>query len=49
MCGVSTSDVVRLGGRYGQEAIFVWTPDEWAVLACSGGRRVAFGWSLDPG
>ncbi len=48
VCGVSTADVVRLGGRYGQEAIFVWTPDEWAVLACSGGRRVTFGWSLGP-
>jgi hypothetical protein len=48
VCGVSTADVARLGGRYRQEAVFAWTPDEWAILACTGGRRVAFGWSLDP-
>ena len=48
VCGVSTADVAQLGGRYRQEAVFVWTPDEWAILACTGRRRVAFGWSLDP-
>lgn len=48
VCGVSTADVARLGGRYRQEAVFVWTPDQWAILACTGGRRVACGWSLGP-
>ena len=46
--GISTTDAARLGGRYRQEAIFVWTPGEWTILACVGGRRVASGWSLDP-
>lgn len=46
--GVSEVDVVRLGGRYGQDAIFVWTPDAWTIVACAGGRRVASGWSLEP-
>jgi hypothetical protein len=40
-------DVVRvLGARYGQDAIFEWTPQEWAIVACPGGRREAFGWSV---
>ena len=41
--GVAKADVVRLGGRYRQDAVFVWTPDEWTILACAGGRRVAVG------
>jgi hypothetical protein len=37
-----------LGARYGQDAVFVWTPAEWAIVACTGGRRVASGWQLVP-
>ncbi len=40
-------EVVRaLGARFGQDAIFSWSPDEWAIVACAGTRRVAFGWAL---
>ncbi len=46
VCGVSEADVVALGGRYRQDAVFVWTPTAWTILACAGGRRVASGWSL---
>jgi hypothetical protein len=48
--GLSTANAVALGARYRQDAIFVWTPGEWVILACAGGRRLASGWSLtDPG
>ncbi len=48
VCGVSEADVVLLGGRYRQEAVFVWTPSAWTILACAGRRRVVSGWSLEP-
>jgi hypothetical protein len=38
--------VLALGVRYGQDAVFAWTPAEWAVVACRGGRRLVSGWSL---
>lgn len=47
VCGVPTAEVVLLGGRYRQDAVFVWTPGEWTILACTGGRRMPFGWSLE--
>ena len=45
-CGVSEAEALALGARYRQEAIFVWTPDEWAIVACDGSRRVVAGWQL---
>ena len=44
--GVSEADAVALGARYRQDAVFAWTPAEWTVVACAGGRRVASGWSI---
>jgi hypothetical protein len=49
--GVAVGDldaplVLELGARYGQEAIFEWTREAWAIVACDGTRRAAFGWSL---
>jgi Protein of unknown function (DUF3293) len=46
VCGASESQILALGARYGQDAVFAWTPQEWAVVACRGGRRQASGWSL---
>jgi hypothetical protein len=46
--GVPESVALELGARYGQDAVFVWTPAEWAIVACTGGRRVASGWRLVP-
>jgi len=40
------SDALALGARYGQEAIFAWTPGAWTIVGCNGGRRLASGWSL---
>jgi Protein of unknown function (DUF3293) len=45
--GVPEAEVLALGTRYGQDAVFVWTPTSWAIVACAGGRRVASGWRLD--
>jgi hypothetical protein len=45
-----TLDAVRhLGARYGQDAVFEWTRQSWAVVACDGDRRSDFGWVVTPG
>jgi hypothetical protein len=44
--GLPEADVLALGERYGQDAVFAWTPAEWAIVACRGGRRLASAWSL---
>ena len=48
VCGLTLDAVLELGSRYGQDAIFEWTPEAWAVVACRGDRRVDFGWSATP-
>lgn len=45
--GLSEAHVLGLGLRYGQDAVFAWTPGSWAILACSGARRVTSGWRLE--
>lgn len=44
--GVPESEVLALGVRYDQDAVFAWTPAEWVIVACQRGRRLASGWSL---
>ena len=44
--GLPEAQILALGLRYGQDAVFAWTPAEWAVVACRGRRRQASGWSL---
>ena len=46
--GVPEPFVLELGAHYGQDAVFVWTPAEWVIVGCSGGRRAASGWWLAP-
>ena len=41
--GVPEAAVLALGVRYGQDAVFAWTPAEWAIVACRGGRRLGVG------
>jgi len=43
---IREAEALALGARYGQDAIFAWTPQEWAIVACDGGRRVVSGWSV---
>jgi Protein of unknown function (DUF3293) len=44
--GLEEAAARALAARYGQEAIFSWSPGEWAIVACTGGRRVSFDWTL---
>jgi hypothetical protein len=44
--GVSEADALKLGAQYDQVAIFAWTPQVWAIVACDRSRRLAFGWSV---
>jgi hypothetical protein len=48
VCGLAIDAVLDLGDRYGQDAVFEWTPPAWAIVACRGGRRVDFGWVVSP-
>ncbi len=44
-----TEEAARgLGARYGQDAIFTWSPLEWAIVSCTGARRQVTGWALGP-
>ena len=45
--GLSEADARTLGSAYRQDAVFQWTRDEWAIVACEGDRRVVFGWSAE--
>jgi hypothetical protein len=45
--GLEEAAARALAARYRQEAIFSWSPHEWAIVACSGTRRVALGWTLE--
>ena len=44
--GLTESEGVDLGRRYGQAAVYVWTPEAWTVLSCTGDRRHAYGWRI---
>jgi Protein of unknown function (DUF3293) len=45
--GLAVDEVVALGARYRQEAIFVWTPEAWSIVSCRGeARRIDFSWSV---
>jgi hypothetical protein len=45
--GAPEAEILAFGARYGQDAVFAWTPREWAIVACRGGRRLASRWSLE--
>jgi hypothetical protein len=45
--GLSEADASALAARYGQSAIYAWTPQAWAVIACDGSRRTDIGWALE--
>ncbi|HEX4174749.1 MAG TPA: DUF3293 domain-containing protein [Acidimicrobiales bacterium] len=46
--GLPLGIVLDIGARYGQDAIFEWTPPAWGVVACDGDRRSDFGWTATP-
>lgn len=45
---LSEVEAMALGARYGQDAVFRWTPDAWEIIACTGERRVLLGWAALP-
>jgi Protein of unknown function (DUF3293) len=44
--GVAEAMVLALGARYGQDAVFAWTPTTWSIVGCLDGRRRTSGWAL---
>ncbi len=48
VCGIKEEVGLALGARYRQDALFVWTPGAWAIVACAGERRLSSGWSAAP-
>lgn len=44
--GVPESVILALGARYGQDAVFAWTPTAWSIVGCRDGRRQTSGWAL---
>lgn len=49
VCGVEEDEVLALAARYGQDAVFVWTPAAWSTVSCRDGHRQAGGWELEAG
>jgi hypothetical protein len=46
--GLAEGDVREVGARYGQDAVFAWTPRAWTIVACVGARRLSLGWRIRP-
>jgi hypothetical protein len=46
VAGLSEDEALDLGRRYGQDAIFGWTPGAWSVVSCFDGDRHVGGWRL---
>jgi Protein of unknown function (DUF3293) len=45
--GMAEREARAIAARYGQDAVFVWTPESWSIVACAGGRRVVSGWAVE--
>lgn len=43
--GLSDTAARELRRRFGQDAIFAWTPDAWRVLACDSEAAAVSGWA----
>lgn len=46
--GVGESEVIALGAKFGQDAIFVLTPASLRIVGCLESRELAAGWSIIP-
>jgi hypothetical protein len=44
--GLTEAEGVVIGARYGQAAVYVWTPAAWSVVSCTDERRHTSGWRL---
>lgn len=45
--GWDDDEALALARRFGQDAIFRWSPEAWAVVPCDGGPARRLGWALD--
>ncbi|WP_248960196.1 DUF3293 domain-containing protein [Sphaerisporangium perillae] len=45
VAGLDDRKARAIGRRYGQDAIFAWTPDAWHLLSCQDGRTATSGWT----
>ncbi|MDX2525182.1 DUF3293 domain-containing protein [Streptomyces europaeiscabiei] len=43
--GLSDTAARDLGRRFGQDAVFAWTPDAWRALACESSAVAVSGWA----
>jgi hypothetical protein len=46
VAGLAEGDVLEVAARYGQDAVFRWSPEEWAIVGCDGQQVVSMGWKL---
>ena len=47
VAGLTEREAVALGARYGQAAIFAWSPEQWTVVSCVDDRRNRTSWILE--
>jgi hypothetical protein len=45
--GWDDAGALALARRHGQDAIFRWTPEAWAVVPADGGPPLTSGWTLE--
>ncbi|MER6432620.1 DUF3293 domain-containing protein [Streptomyces sp900105245] len=45
VAGLTDAAARELGRRFGQDAVFAWTPDAWRVLACDSETVAVSGWA----
>ncbi|MFJ6833828.1 DUF3293 domain-containing protein [Streptomyces sp. NPDC091209] len=45
VAGMSDDAAHELGRRFGQDAIFTWTPDAWRLSVCDGDTAATSGWA----
>lgn len=44
VAGLTDDQAIRLGRRFGQQAIFAWRPDSWDLIRCSDGAVESRPW-----
>jgi len=46
--GLDEEEALAIGRRFGQAAVYRWTPEVWEVVSCAGDRRHPSGWEIGP-
>jgi hypothetical protein len=46
--GWDDAAALALARRYGQDAVFRWSPAAWEVVPCDGGPPLRTGWTVEP-